>query len=141
MKFFAKEDRFGWARSERGLSIFFTKQGIYEKALAGRGPDWADEAALWMQRLLECGDADSSSSHEGIWIASDDAVRLDEATRDRFELPPIWPGSLRLDSRSVPNLRDFDAALFVIDERDRSVPSSSWEKTSSTCQAPSTMRA
>ncbi|MBP6782163.1 MAG: restriction endonuclease [Verrucomicrobiales bacterium] len=122
MKFFAKEDRFGWARSERGLSIFFTKQGIYEKALAGRGPDWADEAALWMQRLLECGDADSSSSHEGIWIASDDAVRLDEVTRDRFELPPIWPGSLRLDSRSVPNLRDFDAALFVIDERDRSVP-------------------
>lgn len=122
MKFFAKQDRFGWARSESGLSIFFSKQGLYEKALAGCGPDWANEAALWMQRLLECGDADSSSSHDGIWIASDDAVRLDEVTRDRFELPPTWPGSLRLDTKSAPNLRGFDAALFVIDEKDRCVP-------------------
>jgi superfamily II DNA or RNA helicase len=122
MNFFAKQDRFGWARNESGLSIFFAKRGLYEKSLAGGGPEWANEAALWMQRLLECGDADSSPSHEGIWIASDDAVRLDEATRDRFELPPSWPGSLRLDTSSVPNLRDFDAALFVIDERGRSVP-------------------
>ncbi len=122
MKFFPKEDRFGWARNESGLSIFFGKPGLYERAMGGLAPDWANEAALWMQRLLECGDADSSSSHEGVWIASDDAVRLDEATRDRFELPPIWPGSLRLDSQSVPNVRDFDAALFVIDEKGKSVP-------------------
>lgn len=52
----------------------------------------------------------------GIYLPAQDIVRLDMATRECFGLPPNWPGSLVLETNGVPNLRDFSAKLWLVDE-------------------------
>jgi SNF2 family DNA or RNA helicase len=104
-----------WSHDDQGVAIFFVKKKDYEKALRGAAKGAAGEAFERFELLLESGEANVRDAREGLHIAAEDAVRLDQATRDCFGLPPQWPGSLLLDTHSVPNLRDFDAKLRLID--------------------------
>jgi len=114
---FVNRRQYGWSRNDSGLTIFFDVQGVGQKAAEGQGPIWAIEGHQWMLRLLECGDAEVAPAKAGISIATEDAVRLDLDYRERFDLPPSWPGILRLETKGVPNLRDFDAVVRLIDSR------------------------
>lgn len=64
--------------------------------------------------LLECGQAEAWNVDDGIFIASPDAVRLDKDTRENFSLPPSWPGGMRLQTNSVPQLNGFHAHLGLV---------------------------
>ena len=114
MKVGISKNRFGWSRNDEGLAIFFKNRSAFQKAADGKGPNWASDAFSLMIGLLESGEAKARESTDGIFIETDDAVRLDSETRETFDLPHPWPGHLRLECRSVPNLPDFDAALRVI---------------------------
>lgn len=117
MNLFTPKDITGWSFNDQGLAVFFNRGGDYERSSKGGGNVEHRRIFDRFQRLLECGDADVESTHGGIFIAADDAVRLDRDTREIFSLPPIWPGCLRLETHSVPNLDDFDAVLRLIDFR------------------------
>jgi superfamily II DNA or RNA helicase len=68
-----------------------------------------------MQMLAECGEAEVQEVECGIFVSTDDAVRLDEATRELFDLPSPWSGGMRLATESVPNLPGFAARLGLVD--------------------------
>ena len=97
--------------------MFFNRRKDYEQTSTGGGN--AEQRRIFgkFQGLLECGEADVEPTLGGIFIAADDAVRLDQETRDLFGLPPVWPGYFRLETHSVPNLNDFGAVFRLIDFR------------------------
>lgn len=68
-----------------------------------------------MQMLTECGQALVKEVKEGIYLAANDAVRLDAETREGFELPSPWPGGMRLQTEMVPHSSAFAARLGLID--------------------------
>lgn len=115
MKFFKSNNLCGWSHDEGGISLFFNRRGDYERACNGSGNSTIRKIYDRFQRLLECGDADIEHALGGIYIPTLDAVRLDLETRELFSLPPFWPGHLRLDTHSVPNLDNFDALLHLVD--------------------------
>ena len=106
---------FIWSANASGLAVRFASTKVFTKAKAGRAGETEHSGFRRMQILAECGQADVSGLEGGIFIATDDAVRLDAETRDDFALPPSWPGGMRLQTRSVPNLSDFSASLGVLD--------------------------
>jgi hypothetical protein len=115
MKLFESNDLLGWSRDDAGLAIFFKSNKDHVRATTGNGNANIRKISNRFQRLLECGDADVESALGGIYLPSSDAVRLDPETRELFQLPPAWPGYLRLDTHSVPNLDSFDAVLRLVD--------------------------
>ena len=115
MKLFESNDLLGWSRDDAGLAIFFKSNKDHVRATTGNGNANIRKISNRFQRLLECGDADVESALGGIYLPTSDAVRLDPETRELFQLPPAWPGYLRLDTHSVPNLDSFDAVLRLVD--------------------------
>ena len=118
-----------WSRDPRGLAIVFASTRDCERARSGRGPEEMQLAWLRMRLLLEQGDAVESETmaapSRGIFLDAEQAVRLDDDTRELFLRPPLasvdgalavtWPGSFRLELRSVPHAADFSAALLLKD--------------------------
>jgi len=105
-----------WSHNDQGVAIFYTRKKDYENARAGSARGWSSDAYARFEQLLECGEASVEEVRGGIYLPALDVVRLDMATRDCFGLPPNWHGSLLLETHSVPNLRDFDAKLRLVDE-------------------------
>jgi hypothetical protein len=122
MNLFTPSETIGWSFNDQGLAVFFNRRRDYERSSKGAGKAYHRRIFEQFQRLLECGEADVESTHGGIFIVADDAVRLDRETRELFGLPRIWPGYFRLETHSVPNLDDFDAVLRLIDFRGHSIP-------------------
>jgi hypothetical protein len=116
MAIFSETCPVGWSYDEEGLAIFFNRKRDFEKARNGFADGWVRDAYHRIEQLLESGEASAQESEGGIYLPADDAVRLDIETRECFGLPPIWPGSLILETHSVPNLRDFDAKLRLVNE-------------------------
>ena len=115
MRFFESNDVLGWSCDGTGIAVFFKRKGDFSRASKGSGNESIRRIYSRFQRLLECGDADIEGALGGIYIPTNDAVRLDTETRELFRLPPAWPGYLRLDTHSVPNLDNFDAVLRPVD--------------------------
>lgn len=113
---------FSWCRNVDGISVYFSDKKIFAKIDSGKAPGWAMVGWHLMVQLLESGDAGTLSDDVGIFLQSEDAVCLDEEYREQWGLPPSWPGTFRLETRSVPNARDFNAVIRVLDERGNSVP-------------------
>lgn len=122
MGLFQSSEVTGWSVNDQGIAVFFTRRSDYKRVSTGEGP--ADHRKIFrrFQSLLECGEADAEPTLGGVFVSADDAVRLDSETREVFRLPPVWPGHFRLETHSVPNLNDFDAALRLIDFRGVVVP-------------------
>lgn len=106
----------GWSHDDDGVSVFFLHRADYQKAVRGRASERILEVADRFEQLLETGEARARETDGGIYLPAEDVVRLDAKTRECFDLPPNWPGSLVLETHSVPNLRDFDAKLRLVDE-------------------------
>ena len=106
---------FIWSANADGLAVRFASAKLFAKAKAGRANEAEQAGFRRMQMLAECGQADVSGLEGGIFVAAEDAVRLDVETREGFSLPPSWPGGMRLQTRSVPQLADFSASLGVLE--------------------------
>jgi hypothetical protein len=115
MKFFAPSPLFCWSANDDGLAVRFAKARLWQKAQSLKAPHEAQRGYRRMQMLAECGEAEVRGVDTGIFVASVDAVRLDESTRELFQLPFCWPGGLRLKTESVPNLPGFIARLGLVD--------------------------
>lgn len=115
MAIFRESNPVGWSYDDQGVAIFFKRKQDFEIAARGGARGWVTEAYDRLQQLLESGDASASETRGGVYLSAEDAVRLDAATRECFGLPPSWPGSLVLETHSVPNLRDFAAKLMLVD--------------------------
>jgi len=112
---FGKKQLVDWATDESGLAIYFVNSQNISKAETGKAANDVKVIYNCFQSLLETDEASAEPNHGGIYLPAEDAVRLDDETRELFELPPKWPGSLLLESHSVPNLRDFSAKLRLVD--------------------------
>lgn len=115
MPIFAKAPTFLWSANADGLAIRYAKEREYTKATQGRGDTAAQLGWIRMQMLAESGQAQVHEVDSGIFIQAADAVRLDAETRDGFELPPPWPGGMRLQTEAVPHSPNFAARLGLVD--------------------------
>ncbi len=105
MPFFSSEPYFTWSANSNGLAIRFSNPKHYTNAKRGRVEEVGQRGLIRMQMLAECGEAEVRDVDAGIFIAADDAVRLDVETREGFLPPPPWPGGMRLQTESVPLAR------------------------------------
>ncbi len=104
-----------WSANDNGLAIRFSDPRRYEKVKERRATEDEQMAFICMQMLTESGQADVQEVDCGIFIATADAVRLDTDTREVFALPSVWPGGMRLQTHSVPQLPGFRAMLGMVD--------------------------
>ena len=102
---------FIWSVNGEGLAVRFSDPRRFKKAGLGRAKEQDQMALIRMRMLTESGQAEVREVEEGIFIIAADAVRLDKETRECFCLPPAWPGGMRLQTDSVPQLITFRARL------------------------------
>ena len=114
MIFKTSRSQFVWSSNADGLAIRFPDSKRYEKAITGQANDTDQIAFVRMQMLTETGQAEAKEVENGIFIATPDAVRLDSETRECFSLPPSWPGGMRLQTDSIPQLPGFRASLGMV---------------------------
>lgn len=115
MPFFSPAPDFIWSANDDGLAVRFAKAKLWQKAQSLKASPEVQRGYRRMQMLAECGEAEVRTVDAGVFMASEDAVRLDESTRELFQLPFCWPGGLRLETESVPNLPGFIARLGLED--------------------------
>jgi len=94
-----------WTQRSQGIAIYPARQ----KSL--KSEDWH-----YVERLLESGIGEPIPNERGAFIQSEDATNFDATARDKLGLPDPWPGFFRLATRSIPNARDFNAAIQIHDE-------------------------
>jgi superfamily II DNA or RNA helicase len=115
MALFSSTITFIWSANADGLAIRFFNPKHYKNAKLGRADEAGQVGLIRMQMLAECGQAEVREVDAGIFIAAADAVRLDMETREGFQLPPPWPGGIRLQTESVPQSSSFVARLGLVD--------------------------
>lgn len=115
MPLFTPNPNFIWSANDDGLALRFGTPKLWRKAAILKAPQDVQRGYRRMQMLAECGDAEVDEVDGGIFISTCDAVRLDESTRELFLLPPCWPGGMRLNTESAPNLPGFVARLGLVD--------------------------
>jgi superfamily II DNA or RNA helicase len=114
MRLFSSSPPFIWSANADGLAVRFSDPRRYAKAQEGRADEKDRMAFIRMRMLAECGQAEVREVDGGIFVAAADAVRLDKETRESFCLPPSWPGGIRLQTESVPQLPGFRARLGLV---------------------------
>jgi superfamily II DNA or RNA helicase len=115
MRFFYSDPYFIWSANLEGLAIRFSNPREFSKAKSGKAGETGQLGLIRMQMLAESGEAEVRDLDAGIFIAAADAVRLDADTRDGFQLPPPWPGGMRLQTESTPQASNFSAQLGLVD--------------------------
>jgi hypothetical protein len=115
MLFFNTIPNFIWSANNDGIAVRIAKAKLLQKAQSLKASLEVQRGYRRMQMLTECGEAEVRTVDGGIFMVSADAVRLDESTRDLFQLPICWPGGFRLETESVPNLSGFIARLGLVD--------------------------
>lgn len=113
---FPSSPSFVWSANEDGMAVRFQNSKCFERAKEGRASESDQIAFIRMQMLTECGQAEVRDVDWGIFIAAEDAVRLDQEIRAGFNLPPFWPGGIRLQTESVPQLSGFKVRLGLVDQ-------------------------
>ena len=114
MTLFTAKKQFQWTRNDDGMAIRFTSAKDYRKTIEGKSSPELQLALIRMRMLAEEGRAETREVDCGVFISSSDAVRLDNETRECFDLPPQWPGGIRLKTDSVPQLERFSASIGLI---------------------------
>ncbi len=114
MKLFSSAPPFIWSANEEGLAFRFSDLRRYHKAKEGSANKEDQLAFIRMQMLAECGQAEVREVDGGVFIVTADAVRLDSEARDGFDLPSPWPGGMRFQTDSVPQLPGFFARIGLV---------------------------
>ena len=81
-----------------GLGLEFSESN-YSKLASGEGDDLGLHQFLAMNSILEEGIAEKIPT--GVYLSSENAVRLDENFRHLFELPPTWNGSFSVEQSGL----------------------------------------
>ncbi|MBP7948643.1 MAG: hypothetical protein KA004_03235 [Verrucomicrobiales bacterium] len=81
MLIFTTKSSFIWSANADGVAVRVAKQKLWKQAKLLKAPPEVQKGYRRMQLLAECGEAEVSEVDYGIFIAKDDAVRLDEITR------------------------------------------------------------
>ncbi|MBL9177323.1 MAG: restriction endonuclease [Verrucomicrobiaceae bacterium] len=115
MLIFTTKPSFIWSANADGLAVRVAKPKLWKQAKALKAPPEVQQGYRRMQMLAECREAEISEVDCGIFIAKDDAVRLDEITRRTLEIPECWHGGMRLTTESAPNLPGFSARIGLVD--------------------------
>jgi hypothetical protein len=115
MPIFSPTQPFIWSANTNGLAVRFSDPNRYEKAKGRQAAEDEQVAFIRMQMLIESGEVDVVEVDRGIFVGTSDAVRLDLDTRESFALPPAWPGGMRLQTDSVPQMPEFRALLGLVD--------------------------
>ena len=126
MRSFFKQQAIIWSRDESGLAVRFDNPKQFNLAKNGKGDERLQMAYLRMRMLLEEGSADPEDGAgreiaEGVFLESDQAVRLDDETRQLFELAAPWPGRLHLEIQGIPQWTAFSATILLMDLSGRTV--------------------
>lgn len=108
---------FEWSYNQDGVAIRFNNPKSYEKAKKGSATQEEQLGFVRMQMLLESGHAEVRKIDDGIFIRTDDVVRLDEDTREGFFLPPSWIGSFYVETDSYLISDQFLIRLILINEK------------------------
>ncbi len=109
------QTHFIWSANEDGLAVRLRSPKVWRKAKSLKAPYEIQRGYRRMQMLAECGEAEVRDVDGGIFIASPDAVRLDDSTRELLELPCCWPGGIRLRTEAAPEKPGFNAWLGLVD--------------------------
>lgn len=115
MPFFTPRTDFIWSSNDDGLAVRFASQKLLRRAQQLKASSTVQRTYRRMMTLAECGEAEVRQVDEGIFITTPDVVRLDQETRELFQLPTSWPGGMRLMTESVPQLAGFVARLALVD--------------------------
>jgi superfamily II DNA or RNA helicase len=115
MSIFKPHPDFIWSANADGLAVRLDSPDLWQKAKERKASQQAQQGYRRMQMLTECGEAEVREVDCGIFIATEDAVSIDEDTRDLFQLPTFWSGGMRLTTESVPNSPKFIARLGLVD--------------------------
>ncbi len=115
MPLFSPAPVFTWSANAEGLAIRFARPKQHAKAKLGQANEEAQLGLIRMEMLAESGRAEVREIDAGIFVAAADAARLDLLTREGFQLPPPWPGGLRLRTESVPQSPTFTARIGLVD--------------------------
>lgn len=115
MNLFPPKPDFIWSSNDDGLAVRFATQKLAQKAQQLKASSSVQRTYRRMLTLAECGEAEVREVDEGIFITTPDVVRLDQETRELFQLPKSWPGGMRLMTESVPQLACFVARLGLVD--------------------------
>jgi len=115
MAIFSSKSVFIWSANADGLAVRIDSPKLWQQAQNLKAPPNVQRGYRRMQMLAECGEAEVRDVDCGVFISTEDAVRIDDATRELFDLPAPWPGGMRLMTESVPNLPGFVARLGLVD--------------------------
>jgi superfamily II DNA or RNA helicase len=115
MIFLREKPDFIWSSNEDGLAVRFATTKLWRQAQQLKASSTVQRTFRRMLTLAECGEAEVREVDEGIFISTSDVVRLDQETRELFQLPVSWPGGMRLITESVPQLSSFVARLGLVD--------------------------
>ena len=115
MIFLREKPDFIWSSNEDGLAVRFATTKLWRQAQQLKASSTVQQTFRRMLTLAECGEAEVREVDEGIFISTSDVVRLDQETRELFQLPVSWPGGMRLITESVPQLSSFVARLGLVD--------------------------
>lgn len=115
MIFLREKPDFIWSSNEEGLAVRFATTKLWRLAQQLKASSTVQRTFRRMLTLAECGEAEVREVDEGIFISTSDVVRLDQETRELFQLPVSWPGGMRLMTESVPQLPGFIARLGLVD--------------------------
>jgi len=113
MALFDNSPEFVWSVDPDGLAVRFGSIRGLARVRAGRASENEQIGFIRMKILAESGKA--KEVNEGIFLSSSTAIELDAETREGFLLPPPWPGGMRLNTQSVPQMNSFNARLGLVD--------------------------
>ncbi len=107
-----------WAASEKKNGIIlFLEDSCFRLAAKGKGDPSDQEVYRIMEFLLETGQAETLTEENEIFLDAETASKFDEETRETLNLPYPWPGSFKVEMKSVPNRDDFDIRLSILNEK------------------------
>ncbi|HHC24318.1 MAG TPA: hypothetical protein ENK58_02720, partial [Desulfobacterales bacterium] len=87
-------------------------ESVLKQARKGQGHELVLYQYIIFQMLLEEGLGEEIKN--GVYLPSENAVRLDSETRNILNLPEPWPGSFRLQTHSISTGTDFRLQLELL---------------------------
>ena len=102
-----------WTPDFEGLGLEFSKIN-YAALSRGQGDELGLNQFYYMNSILEEGIAEKIPT--GVYLSSENAVRLDENFCRLFELPPAWTGGFSVEQSGLSYDTDFKLKLNLIRE-------------------------
>ena len=98
-----------------GLGLEFSDQE-YTDLAKGKGDDLGLHQFIAMNSILEQGIGNAEKIPTGVFMPSENAVRLEKDLHRLFDFPPPWPGGFLVEQTGLTYNTDFSLKLNLIKE-------------------------